>query len=302
MHLPLKSTAGLLAACLFVAGCAKAGSDAWVSAPGFEAVDVGTIAGDAYYTPARFPTLGASPFLPDSALAAPVRAVLLVDQLEGLLPHARYRVEWQVVQDAEMPERMLHQVQVERFNLGPARHADVRQYVDEEHLAPVESFGEGPHVAWRFTMAPHQGMRAGLVEASRRLMDEGRAAAADCLGARCLQLEAATGPDAPGWHPREVAPPSAGYRAYTDSGPVPARVMDDLVAAIGEEAEMPVAAAKAPRFVFVISSNVEGQELLTTALGRDSVVMDDAIGAVWIRWSQVADAAAESALLYQPRH
>ena len=78
--------------------------------------------------------------------------------------------------------------------------------------------------------------------------------------------------------------------------------MDDLVAAIGEEAEMPVAAAKAPRFVFVISSNVEGQELLTTALGRDSVVMDDAIGAVWIRWSQVADAAAESALLYQPRH
>ncbi|NLB14691.1 MAG: hypothetical protein GX826_11855 [Gammaproteobacteria bacterium] len=77
--------------------------------------------------------------------------------------------------------------------------------------------------------------------------------------------------------------------------------MEDLIAAIGEEAEMPVAAEKAPRFVFVISSNVEGQELLSTGLGRDSVVMDDAIGTLWARWMQVADIPAESSLLYEPR-
>ncbi|MEJ5206941.1 hypothetical protein [Denitratimonas sp. CY0512] len=305
MHKQFKFLVGLMAAGIVATACAAPegvpDGEWWAAAPGFKQVDPGTAESDAYYAPERFPASGTSVFHPDADLAAPVRALLLLDHLEGLLPHARYRVEWHVVEDVETPERLVHQVQIQRFNLGPARHADLAAYVEEEYLAPVESFGEGPNVAWRFTMAPRQGMRAGVEMAARKLLDTAQSAAADCLGTPCLQLPSATGPEAPGWQPREVTSPASAYLAHTDTGPHPARIMEDLIAAIGEEAEMPVAAEKAPRFVFVISSNVEGQELLSTGLGRDSVVMDDAIGTVWVRWMQVADIPAESALLYEPR-
>ena len=301
MHKQFKFLVGLMAAGIVATACAAPDGESWAAAPGFKQVDPDTVESDAYYAPERFPASGTSVFHPDADLAAPVRALLLLDHLEGLLPHARYRVEWHVVEDVETPERLVHQVQIQRFNLGPARHADLAAYVEEEYLAPVESFGEGPNVAWRFTMAPRQGMRAGVEMAARKLLDTAQSAAADCLGTPCLQLPSATGPEAPGWQPREVTSPASAYLAHTDTGPHPARIMEDLIAAIGEEAEMPVAAEKAPRFVFVISSNVEGQELLSTGLGRDSVVMDDAIGTVWVRWMQVADIPAESALLYQPR-
>ena len=304
MRMQSKLLAALMAAGMITtsgAACAADAADSWVSAPGFEAVDVDAVESREYYAPERFPDSGSSVFYPDADLAAPVRALLLVEHLEGLLPHARYRVGWHVVEDAQVPDRMVHQVQVHRFNLGSARREDLRAYVSEEHLAPLESFGEGPDVAWRFTMAPRQGMQAGVEAASRKVLDDAQAAAADCLGTPCLELQSAAGPESTDWHPREVTAPSPGYQAQAGSGPHPARVMEDLVAAIGGEAEMPVAPREEPRFVFVVSSNVEGQDLMTTALGRDSVVLDDAIGTVWVRWLQFGDGQPESTLLLEPR-
>lgn len=152
-------------------------------------------------------------------------------------------------------------------------------------------------------MAPRQGMRAGVEHAARRELPAAEWTAMDCLGTPCGALQ---GPDGPAgnWSAREVSAASAAFRTtLAEGGPHPARVVDDLVAAMGEEADRAAPFNPgAPRFVFVVSSNVDGQDLATTALARDSLVFDDAIGAVWARWQQFSAAAAESALLHEPLH
>lgn len=283
-------------------GCtaAQPPAQAWWQAPGFSAVDADLLEGAEYYSAERFPGQGASVFHPDAGLPAPVRALLMVEHREGLLPHARYRVAWHVADDPDAADHALHYVEVQRFNLGPARHADLRASVPEEHLADVTGFGVGADVAWRFVMAPRRGMRAGLVHAARHELSAEASLASDCLGAACAALPDPVAP-AGTWFDREVAGPSIAY-APLDDGPHPARVADDLVAALGEEAERALPyRAGAPRFVLVISANADGQDLATTALARDAMVMDDEIGTAWVRWRQGPGQAPESALLYQPR-
>lgn len=295
----------LLSLCLLCAAATRAAApedppSAWIAAPGFEVVDVDDIESAGYYDDARFPGQAGSAFHPDAGLAAPVRALLLVEYLEGLLPHARYRVSWHVAPDPAAPGGSLEHVEVQRFNLGPARREDLVASVPEGQLADAGSFGVGPDVAWRFAMAPRRGMRAGLEGAARRELSAEQSAAVDCLGVPCAGLQVPAGP-AGEWRARGVSAPSPGYAAASAHGPHPARVAEDLVAAFGEEAEVPLPLQGAPRFVFVISSNVDGQDLATLALARDGIVLDDDTGAVWVRWLQLSGAAAESALLFQPR-
>ena len=274
----------------------------YTAAPGFSAVDADMVESAEYYSAERFPGQGASVFHPDADLAPPVRALLLVEHQDGQLPHARYRVSWQVAADPQVPEQRLDYVEVQRFNLGPVRHEDLRASVPAEHLADVSEFGVGPDVAWRFVMAPRQGMRAGVVEAARMELSAEEARAADCLGSPCKGLADPVAPEGD-WFEREVGAPSAAHVAEAaDGGPHPARVAGDLVAAMGEEAERPVAFdADAPRIVFVISANAGGQDLMTTALARDRIVFDDDIGTIWARWHQFGDLPPGSGLLYQSR-
>ncbi|MEN1929960.1 hypothetical protein WCE37_13335 [Luteimonas sp. MJ250] len=298
----------LLFACLLSTGTTLcfAGSPpappAWASAAGFSPVDADAVESAAYYSAERFPGQGASAFNPDADLAPPVRALLLVEHREGLLPHARYRVSWHVAADAQAPDRNLDYVEVQRFNLGPARHEDLRGSVPDEHLADVSEFGVGPDVAWRFVMAQRQGMRAGVEEAARRELSAGESTAMDCLGSPCAALAGPAGPEGE-WFGRDVSAPPDRYAAVAgDGSPHPARVAGDLVLAMGEEADRPAPFnPAAPRFMFVISANVDGQDLATTALARDTLVFDDDIGTIWARWHQVSGATPESALLYQSR-
>lgn len=297
----------LLFVCLLFMGvmsCAasETASPDYTGAPGFSAVDVEAVASSGYYSAERFPGQGGSVFRPDADLAPPVRALLLVEHHEGLLPHARYRVSWHVAADAQVPGGQVDYVEVQRFNLGPARHEDLRASVPEEHLADVSEFGVGPDVAWRFVMAPLQGMRAGVRDAARMELSAAQTDAADCLGAPCGALQGPAEPDGE-WFARDVSVPSAGYVTQSGTGgPHPARVAEDLVAALGEEADRATPFnAEAPRFLFVISANAEGQALATTALARNAMVFDDDIGTIWARWLQFSDAAPESALLYQSR-
>lgn len=270
------------------------------AAPAFSPVDVEVLESAEYYSADRFPGQGASVFHPDADLPPPARALLLVEHQDGLLPHARYRVGWQVTEDPQAPDQLLHHVEVQRFNLGPARHEDLSASVPAEHLADVSEFGVGADVAWRFVMAPRQGMRAGVVDAARMELSAEQSAAADCFGSPCAAL---TGPVEPEgeWFAHDMPAPDIALGPATGS-PHPARVAAELVAAIGEEADRPtIFDAGAPRFVFVISANAEGQDLATTALARDSIVFDDDIGTIWVRWHQFSDAEPESALLYQSR-
>lgn len=292
--------ASLLGAGAMACAPSEAAPPAYVVAPGFSVVDVEHLENAGYYSAERFPAQGGSPFHPDAGLAPPVRALLLVESREGLLPHARYRVSWHVAADAQAPDRQVDYVEVQRFNLGPARHDDLRASVAAEHLADVSEFGVGADVAWRFVMAPRQGMRAGVMHAARKELDAAEALAADCLGTPCAALP---DPEAPAgeWFARDVSEPSIAYAPASD-GPHPARVADDLVAALGEEADQPLPFdPDAPRFVFVVSANADGQDLATTALARDAIVLDDDIGTIWVRWHQLSEAAPESALLHQSR-
>ncbi len=273
----------------------------FVGAKGFQAVSLEKLHSDRYYSASRFPKMGASAYLPDSDLPAPVRALLLMDSQEGPLPHARYLINYQPTSEASTPDQTRDFVEITRFNLGPALHADLAQSIPAEHLADVKEFGVGPHVRWRFAMSPIHGMTAGLDGVSRRLVPPKEAAAMDCLGQPCAKLESSEGPKGR-WKPQGVGKLPATFKRVSQEGPVPASVVEQLLNALGEDAQRPAAfASNAERLVFVVSANADGQEQATTALVRNALVFDDSIDTQWVRFRQIADTKAEVQSLNQKR-
>lgn len=275
----------------------------FASAAGFTEVDDERLTGEDYYSAERFPSAGASVFRPDADLAAPVRALLLMEAHEGGLPHARYRVTYDLTSDADDPDQTSAEVEITRINLGQTFREDAMQGIPVEHQGPPEAFGIGPHVAWRFEMAPIQGMTSHVVEASRRELSDAEVATLDCLGAPCARLDSPAGPQGE-WVSRELPAPSADYRALMIDGPDPAYVVDQLLTVMGEDAQrgtIRMEPARDPRFQFVVSVNAGGQDVMTTGLGRNSVVFDDAIGTVWARTAQFSNQPGEVSELMQPR-
>lgn len=284
-----------------MAACAAAGDAAFMPGPGYAEVDVDALDGEAYYTPARFPDMAGSVFLPDADLAAPVRAMLLVESREGLLPHARYRVTYQLTSAADDPDLTRSYVEVTRFNLGPAFRESLLDSVPAEHLAGPEEFGVGPDVSWRFEMSPMRAMTAGIDRASRKELSVAEAAAMDCLGVPCNGQASADGPQG-AWTPQDAPSLPVKYRLSVDESPNPARVVEELLAVMGEDAQQPTGfVAGSPRLVFVVSANAEGQDLMTTALGRNSVVFDDEIGTMWVRSLQMPGLPVDISTFMQPR-
>lgn len=299
--LSLAILGGALAMATSLTACADSGTPGFVAATGYKAVDPQSLTGDAYYSSERFPDAGASVFLPDADLAAPVRAMLMVEAYEGELPHARYRITYQLSSAADNPDQTSSEVEITRINLGTVFREDAMQGIPVEHQGPPEAFGIGPHVSWRLRMSPIQGMTAGLDAASRRELSDAEVVALDCLGTACGELASPEGP-AGQWVPQEWPGASAGYRAVTSDGPDPAYVVDQLLSVMGEDALQPSPpVAGAPRFQFVVSANAGGQDVMTTGLGRNSVVMDDAIGTVWVRSWQHSDQPGEISELMQAR-
>lgn len=289
-------------ALVVAASCAHAQSpERWIAAPGFQAVAPDKLDGKRYDAAARFPSQGASAFHPDADLPAPVRALLLLEAYEGALPHARYLVSYQPTSAAAAPDGTRDLVDITRLNLGPAVRADLVDSVPAEHLAPMKEFGVGPHVRWRFAMSPQRGMTAGLDAVGRKVLSDKEAAGMDCLGRPCTALESAQGPSGR-WKARRVdkLPPS--FARSTAHGPAPASVVEHLLAAMGEDALRGAPfAPDAQRLVFVVSVNAAGQESQTTALARNALVFDDAVGTHWLRFAQTAGAAPQVRTLLQRR-
>lgn len=279
--------------------CAADAADAaadFASAPGYVAVDFDKLQWDDYYTAERFPGQGDSVFMPDADLIAPVRALLLMESHEGPLPHARYRVTYDVHSDAEVQDEGTSEIEITRINLGPAFREQALEGIPAAHHAPPEAFGVGPHVSWRFQMMPIQGMTAHVVGAGRKELSDAAVAGLDCLGAPCAQLDPAEGP-AGNWMKQATPAPSVDYRAFTAEGPDPAYVVDQMLAVmLGEDGAQPTGPAvpgRDPRITMVVSVNAGGQDVMTTGLGRNSVVYDDAIGTVWVRSWQQGDTPGE---------
>lgn len=295
--------AALAALALGIAACAAHAQPAerWTGAPGFKALATDTLEGQRYYTPARFPAQGASAFHPDADLPAPVRALLLLEAHEGALPHARYLVSYQPTSTAANPDDTRDFVDITRFNLGPAVRADLAGSVPAEHLAPAKAFGVGPHVRWRVAMSPQRGMAAGLDAVGRKLLPAQEAAAIDCLGRPCTALEPAAGPGGR-WKVQPLGKLAPSFARSTAHGPAPASVVEQLLAAMGEDALRSAPfAPDAQRLVFVVSVNAGGQEAQTTALARNALVFDDAVGQQWLRFAQTPGVAAQLHTLAQRR-
>lgn len=273
----------------------------FVGAKGFRAVPLEKLEGNRYYTAARFPAMDTSAFHPDADLPAPVRALLMLDSHEGVLPHARYRVNYQPVSEASAPDNTRYFVEITRFNLGPAVRADLAGSVPAEHLGSAKAFGEGPHVRWRFAMSPQRGMTAGLDAVSRQQLSAKEASAMDCLGQPCTQLASSEGPQGR-WKPQRITPLPGSFKRTTPQGPAPADVVEQLLAWMGEDAQraMPFA-PDAQRLVFVIAANAGGQDLQTTGLARNALVFDDAVGTQWLRLQQAAGTPPEAHTLNQRR-
>ena len=268
---------------------------------GFTAVNADTLEGDRYYSAARFPKKGASAFHPDADLPAPVRAMLLMDSHEGALPHARYLINYQPTAEAATPDDARGYVEITRFNLGPAVRADLAGSVPAEHLGDAKAFGIGPHVRWRFAMAPQRGMAAGLEAVSRMPISTQQAASMDCLGQPCTRLESSEGPKGK-WKSQRIAKLPASFARTTPQGAAPASVAEHLLNLLGEDAQRGVPfAANAQRLVLVVSANPGGQEQMATGLARNALVFDDAVGTHWVRYVEVAGTAAQAHGLNQLR-
>lgn len=267
-------------------------ASAFVQTSGWQSVDSEQLAGDDYYTAQRFPQQGGVS-MPDADLDAITKSILLLESQEPALPRVRYLVSYNLLASPEYPDLYQELIEVTRFNMGPSIRRDLADSIPAEHLGPPEIFGVGPHVSWRFAMGPLMGMRAAVLQASRMQLNDAQASRINCLGRPCLALEDPSGPagswSVPALYGSIPAPVFTSNVQDLGNLPVPARVAQTLFAYVAPEGmqAIPYQASK-PRLIFALSKNVEGQEDTISGLVYDSNVMDDEIGAVWIRYQQVA--------------
>lgn len=258
----------------------------FVQAANHTQLDVDSLADSRYYTAVTFPNAAAAHsaiHLPDAGLDALTRAVLLVHAYEAPLSHVRYRIEYSMNVSPDVPEARQDYVEVRRYNLGPARRADLQVSTPANHLADRQEFGVGPHVSWRFVMAPVMGFQAALMHAGRVELPDAQAQADDCLGVSCLALGHPNGP-AGGWQavPRpELEPAPYEARSSWDVAQ-PARVMEELWSSIAGQGMDPLPYQPGqPAFQFVVSSNTDGPQAAVMGLVRQSVVLDSSVSEIW---------------------
>ena len=285
----------------------EADAAAFIQGEGYVIVDPDTLTDEQYYSKKNFPDAqngGASISLPDADLDPITRAILLFDAKEASLPHARYRITYSMNVSPEVPQARQGYVEVTRYNVGPVRRNDLLAFVPEAQVAAPEEFGVGPHVSWRFAMAPVMGARAGLLHASRKEIPDARARVADCLGEPCLGMVDPVGPNRD-WIP--LQPPSLAPSAYAGNSDEdiarPARVIEELWASMSSEGmdDLPYTQEQPP-FVLVVSWNTAGQDVAVSGLARQFPVMDDSVSEIWTQRYEMAQSPASFSSLYVPRY
>lgn len=122
----------------------------------------------------------------DADVTAVEKALLLLEANERFVPRARYAARIGIAFHGEIPVSF---VEVERYNLGPLIWQETVDAYGAENTAPVEEFGEGPHVIWRIATQPNTKAAAILLAASRREIGDGEAAVRDCVARTCLSLD-----------------------------------------------------------------------------------------------------------------
>ena len=132
---------------------------------------------------------------PDADLPPLARAVEIFAAQEGFAAHGRIRLTQESVEiipeGAGGPMRV-SLIRLQAFNLGEARRDELMDFLDTSAVAPLEAFGAGPNVEWRFVMRPIQGMRADIVAAARHEIAAGDivdCGPSDCTSPDPLDME-----------------------------------------------------------------------------------------------------------------
>lgn len=268
-------------------------------ASAYTAQPIEELTGDHYYSSSFFPESSTqSVFWPDADLNSLTRAMLIVEANEAQLPHVRYRINYSVFQDTEAPEITRDYIEITRYNLGPSLRTDLLEYLEAEYVASEAEFGVGPHVSWRFVMAPVMGLQADIIEAERQEISDAIAQNTMCFSQPCLALEDAQIPLKETRPIHLSAPLSSSYITHTQKSPGattrPARVIEEMWAAFGSDGMDPLPYDKdQPQFTFVISNDVVGQESNIFGLALQHIVLDHTVAKVWLQRQEVAGGEVE---------
>lgn len=278
-----------------VAGTAPDGPrKPFTEAEGYAAIDHGAVLDRLFET---LPQTSAI-FPPGGRLNPLTKAILMLENEEGVVPHARYRIRYAMEGRGDGtggPPVPYSFVEIDRYNLGAVFREAIAESFGEARTPPPESFGAGAHVSFRMEFRPIQGRTADPVAMSRRVISDDEARMTRCLTLPCLDL-ASAGDEAMPW--REHDGSGTGFdRPYEDirnGVHTPAAMADLLVLESGaarisdgnlswtgfEESES--VRPGEPFFEIVMDVNL-AQDFGIEAVSWYGHLMDDSVAAIWQR-------------------
>ena len=190
-------------------------------------------------------------------------------------------------------------IELRHYNLAKAIHAETADAYGLENTAPVDDFGRGEHMAWRFVFMPEMNNAAILLEASSRIVSDKEASKADCTGRPCLDPHA--GFDATVWEdvPGQVPDWPELYTTESDETATPAHAIAQLAAfgfwANAESGyyqwtggEHPEAVRDASPYRFIGIDRHLGQEAFIDAVWRETALNDHELAAIAFRRAEVS--------------
>ena len=266
----------------------------FTEADGHAAVDHGAVLDRLFET---LPETSAI-FPPGGRLNPLSKAILMLENEEGVIPHARYHIRYAMearrvgASGAPVPYSF---VAIDRYNLGAAFREAVAASSGDARTPPADSFGAGPHVSYRMTFRPIQGRTADPVGMSRRVISEDDARTRRCLTLPCLDL-ASAGEEAMPWRAHDGSGTEFGrpYQDIRNGVYTPAAMADLLVLEAGaarvsegtiswtgfEESES--IRPGEPFFEIVMDVNL-AQDFGVEAISWYGHLMDDSVAAIWQR-------------------
>lgn len=262
----------------------------FVYAPGFTAEDVPALEVrliDQWYD--------LTVMTPGGSVGPIEKAMLIADKaIEGI--RTRTAIQYgEVISEDGTPMSF---IEVRHYNLAAVLHADTAAAYGIENTAPVEEFGRGDHMAWRFVFQPIMNNAAVLLEASSRVISDKQASKDDCTGRPCLDLYA--GFDSAEWEEIEGKVPTWPelYTTESDESSTPAHAIAELAVfgfwASAESGdyqwsggEHPEAVDDATPYRFIGIDRHLGQEASIDAIWHETALNDDELASITFRRAEV---------------
>lgn len=208
------------------------------------------------------------------------RAVRSLQLVEGAASRARYVLQAQMIMVPSPPAAdpvPVLLVELQRYNLAEAIHAELTEASGADHVADLAEFGPGPHVSWRLVMQQVMGMNSWTVAAAR----QEPAVPTDCPLADCLQ----TAPLLDGltdWQWSDPLEDAAATELFQPEVLLGLLVEEAAFDAFAHEAAWQ-ADSEPVHIATVIIETGLGQDLLTEAALQVGALADDSVAAIWHR-------------------